>query len=240
MAPPRLEQEPRKNISICLSIAPSEYQEMLYDISGADAIYSKELNGGTLYLLYHPSPQKMHSSIDAVLCDLEQTLKTADSPEEKFAQISDFKSGKVKTFKRNEHMLDAHYTAFFGSTPYFIAKKPKVQTGVNVWTCDRVGRPAYTRVASKSARRKSQAKAEVRALHVSSKLQALAKKARKISMLRAQRRLTRAEEDYRKADALTKKVQVKLDKATAACERSLVKLRKAEARFDAAVSVVMC
>jgi len=235
MAPPRLEQEPRKNISICLSIAPSEYQEMLYDISGADAIYSKELNGGTLYLLYHPSPQKMHSSIDAVLCDLEQTLKTADSPEEKFAQISDFKSGKVKTFKHNEHMLDEHYTAFFGSTPYFIAKKPKVQTGVNVWTCDRVGRPAYTRVASKSARKKSQAKAEVRALHVSSKLQALAKKARKISMLRAQRRLTRAEEDYRKADALTKKVQVKLDKATAACERSLVKLRKAEARFVVAV-----
>ena len=198
MAPPRLEQEPRKNISICLSIAPSEYQEMLYDISGADAIYSKELNGGTLYLLYHPSPQKMHSSIDAVLCDLEQTLKTADSPEEKFAQISDFKSGKVKTFKRNEHMLDAHYTAFFGSTPYFIAKKPKVQTGVNVWTCDRVGRPAYTRVASKSARKKSQAKAEVRALHVSSKLQALAKKARKISMLRAQRTTARPTRSPRK------------------------------------------
>ena len=128
-------------------------------------------------------------------------------------------------------MLDEHYTAFFGSTPFFIAKKPKVQPGVNVWTCDQVGRSAYTRVASKSARKKSQAKAEVRALHVSSKLQALAKKARKISMLRAQRRLTRAEEDYRKADALTKKVQVKLDKATAACERSLVKLRKAEARF---------
>ena len=214
---------------------------MLYDISGADAIYSKEFNGGTLYLLYHPSPQKMHSSIDAVLCDLEQTLRTSlPDNSQVFAQISDFKSGKVKTFKRNEHMLDEHYTAFFGSTPFFIAKKPKVQPGVNVWTCDQVGRSAYTRVASKSARKKSQAKAEVRALHVSSKLQALAKKARKISMLRAQRRLTRAEEDYRKADALTKKVQVKLDKATAACERSLVKLRKAEARFDVAVSVVMC
>jgi Cu/Ag efflux protein CusF len=111
---------------------------------------------------------------------------------------------------------------------------------VNVWTCDLVNRTAYKRVASKNARKKSQAKAEVRALHVSSKLQALAKKALDVSMRRAQRRLTKAEEDYRRVDALTKKIQVKLDKITAARERSLTKLRKVEDRFDTAVSAAMC
>ena len=240
MAPPRLEQEPRKNISICLSVEPSEYQEMLHDICGADAIYSKEFNGGTLYLLYHPSPQKMHSTMDSALCYLEETLKTAASPEDKFQKISDFKSGKVKTFKRSEHMLDEHYTAVFDSVAVVIAKKPKVKPGVGVWTCERVGRAIYKRASSKKSRKRSQAKAEKRALHVSSKLQALAKKAQETSMKRAQNRLTRAEEDYRKAEALAKKVLAKLDKATAATARSVAKLRKAEDKFDTAASMAMC
>jgi hypothetical protein len=46
-------------------------------------------------------------------------------------------------------------------------------------------------------------------------------------------KLTSAEEDYHEAVAWADKVQAKLDKATAATEAALVKLRKAEDKFDA-------
>ncbi len=189
MAPPRLDQEPRKNISMCLSIEPSEYQEMLHDISGADAIYSKDYEGWTLYLLYHPSPQKMHSTLDLVMCYLEKTLKTAENPAEKFKKISDFKSGKIKTFKRNLHIHDEHYLAIFGCVAWVITKKPKIRAGVKIWTCEKIGRPIFKRgpvcLSSISIKRRADMVLE-RKKHVSSKKQALAEKRLNKTFERAQ------------------------------------------------------
>ncbi len=50
-------------------------------------------------------------------------------------------------------------------------------------------------------------------------------------------KLTAAEEDYHEAVAWAEKVQAKLDKATAATEVALVKLRKAEDKFDAVAAL---
>ena len=239
MVPPRLDQEPRKNISMCLSVEPSEYQEMLHDVTGADAIYSKDYEGGTLYLLYHPSPQKMHSTLDLLMCDLEKTLKTAENPAEKFRKISDFKSGKIKTLKRNLQIHDKHYIAIFGCVAWAITKKPKIRAGVKIWTCEKIGRACFkrppTRVSAKTKQRIAERVLE-RKKHVSSKKQALAKKKVNKTFERAQVKLTGAEEGYREALAKAGKAQAKLDKATAATAAALMKLRKAEDNFDTSLS----
>ena len=221
MRGPRLDQEPRKNVSICLSTEPSRYQELLHGISGAHVIFSKEYGGGTLYLMFHPDPQKMHSTLDTGINALEGCS---------FQTISDFKSGKIKTFKRREHMFDEHYIAIFSGYSWTVTKRTRVQPGVEKWSS--TSSTSVSSATSVDELKRAKVKALQKQKYVENR-RAIAKIASIEN--RQKKQIAKAETVARLKNArlarIAVKAQAKLDKASASAV-------KAQARLDKATAVI--
>ena len=228
MRGPRLDQEPRKNVSICLSTEPSRYQELLHGISGAHVIFSKEYGGGTLYLMFHPDPQKMHSTLDTGINALEGCS---------FQTISDFKSGKIKTFKRREHMFDEHYIAIFSGYSWTVTKRTRVQPGVEKWSSNDSESCAETEMRAKVKALQKQkyvenrrAIAKVASIENRQKKQiAKAETVARLKNARLARIAVKAQAKLDKASASAVKAQARLDKATAVISKSKAALCAARA-----------
>jgi len=124
----------KKRMSICQSINPSTLQRELYDMTGAQAIYSKPYQLGTLYMLIHDKPAMRHATLDRLLSELDEMhMRLTGNSSSIFKPVSDVLSGKVKTLDRAEYMTCSLYTAIC-TTRNPGCKQPKVQAGVDIWT----------------------------------------------------------------------------------------------------------
>ena len=123
-----------RKMSMCLSIAPSDYQIMLHSSTGARTIYSIPYGQGTLYALIHDKPPKKHSTLDNEISSLEMLLGKTKAGKPSFMSISSIGNCKVKTFGRGTHSVDEHYNAIFVNKVPGGGKKRIVYPGVEIWT----------------------------------------------------------------------------------------------------------
>ena len=124
-------------MSMCMTTRPSEYHNMLADITKAEIVYSKDHEGGTLYALIHTRPEKRHSALDKNITSLDSILKTCTNTSTTyFKSISDQYEGKVKTFENSEHIEDPLFHVIFNvhQSGAAIGRKYNIQPGVQQYT----------------------------------------------------------------------------------------------------------
>jgi len=122
---------------MCMTTRPSEYHNMLADITKAEIVYSKDHEGGTLYALIHTRPEKRHSALDKNITSLDSILKTCTNTSTTyFKSISDQYEGKVKTFENSEHIEDPLFHVIFNvhQSGAAIGRKYNIQPGVQQYT----------------------------------------------------------------------------------------------------------
>ena len=122
----------KKQMSICMSTGPSQYERMLHDVTGAEVIYSSLYNGCTLYVMVHKKPEKSHAVIDKGIVSLDKTISQPGITS--FVSISDVLSGKVKTFQVGEHATDEHYNIIFCNRVPGGGRVNQLRPGVKTWT----------------------------------------------------------------------------------------------------------
>ena len=117
--------ETKKTMSMYLSVKPSMYEEFFHKRLTCNIIYAIEFDGGTLYCVIHPSPEKTHCVLDRAFKWIDSDIGLIDGVSN-FRCISDDLSKKVKTFKRGQHKLDVLYNAIFSTAK-------KVHPDVRTW-----------------------------------------------------------------------------------------------------------
>ena len=119
---------------MCMTTLPSEFHNMLVSITKAEIVYSKEHDGGTLYVLIHTHPKKKHSTLDKNISAMDMILKTATNTSTTFFKsISPHYEGKVKTFENTEHIDDPLFHVIFNvqESGAAIGRKFNLQPGVH-------------------------------------------------------------------------------------------------------------
>ena len=122
-----------KYLSVCLSVHPSAYEELINDYIVCDFIYSIQFGDGTVYILVHTNPSKNHRALDNALKLIDARIGQIGT-ESNFKCISNVLSKKVKTFFPHQHASDEHFRAIFSNTTAGGRGKRKLQEGVRTWT----------------------------------------------------------------------------------------------------------